>query len=164
MLIQSQNYLKILTAVILTVTAQSTLMVQKLLQKVGQVWRMVLQPLSPTILFCIQEVLKSQTPVRMQSRLFTMSEHLNSNSCQGAGINHANIQQAMSESFLVPSSLIWIKPAEKEKLEKVASLIRKPTINFELVTVCTRFASGVFHQYCVLPLLHVSFLLTCHPR
>lgn len=74
-----------------------------------------------------------------------MGEHLNSNSCQGAGINHANIQQAMSESFLVRSSLIWIKPAEKEKLEKVASLIRKPTINFELVTVCTRFASGVFH-------------------
>lgn len=51
----------------------------------------------------------------------------------------------MSESFLVPSSLIWIKPIEKKKLEKVASLIRKPTINFELVTVYTRFASGVFH-------------------
>lgn len=74
-----------------------------------------------------------------------MREHLNSNSCQGAGINHANIQQAMCESFLVPLSLIWIKPVKKGKMEKVASLIRKPTINFELVTVCTRFASGVFH-------------------
>lgn len=49
------------------------------------------------------------------------------------------------ESFLVPLSLIWIKPVEKEKMEKVASLIRKPTINFELVRVCTRFACGVFH-------------------
>jgi len=74
-----------------------------------------------------------------------MREHLNSNSCQGAGINHANIQQAVSESFLIPLSLIWIKPVEKEKLEKVASLIREPTINLELVTVYTRFASGVFH-------------------
>jgi len=64
-----------------------------------------------------------------------MREHLNSSSCQGTGINHANFQQAMSESFLVPLSLIWIKQVEKEKLEKVASLIRKPTINFELVTV-----------------------------
>lgn len=70
---------------------------------------------------------------------------MRAHSCQVAGINHTNIQQAMSESFLVPSSLIWIKPIEKKKLEKVASLIRKPTINFELVTVYTRFASGVFH-------------------
>lgn len=37
------------------------------------------------------------------------------------------------------------KAGREREIGKVASLIRKPTINFELVTVYTSLASGVFH-------------------